>query len=70
MELEFDAREGRYPPWWHHVIVLVHHWTGGAQAFLDGKRIADPVARSGVLRVTIEDPKKASRLSLKATSAR
>jgi len=70
MDLEFDAREGRYPPWWHQVIVRVHHWTGGAQAFLDGKRIADPVARSGVLRVTIDDPKEASRLSLKATSGR
>jgi hypothetical protein len=49
-------------------MVRVHHWTGGAQAFLDGNRIADPVARSGVLRVTIEDPKEASQLSLKATA--
>jgi alpha-glucosidase len=70
MDLEFDAREGRYPPWWHQVVVRVHHWSGAAQAFLDGKRIADPVTRSGTLRVTIDDPRDASRLSLKATSGR
>src|SRR3984893_12026513 len=70
MDLDFDAREGRVQPWWHQVAVRLHHWRGGAQAFLDGKRIADPVTRAGVLRVTIDDPSGQSRLSLKASSAR
>jgi len=50
--------------------VRVHHWRGGAQAFLDGKRIADPVTRAGVLLVTIDAPSGRSRLSLKANSVR
>jgi len=66
IDIDFDAREGRFQPWWHQVAVRVHHWRGGAQAFLDGKRIADPVTRSGLLRVTIDDPTGQSRLSLKA----
>jgi alpha-glucosidase len=70
MDLEFDAREGGYQPWWHQVNVRVHHWTGGAEAFFDGKAIADPVTRSGTLSVTIDDPRGASRLSLHAASAR
>jgi alpha-glucosidase len=71
MDLDFDAREGRFQPWWHQVAVRVHHWTrGGAHAFLGGKRIADPVTQEGVLRVTIADPSGKSRLSIKATSGR
>jgi alpha-glucosidase len=65
IDLDFDAREGQFQPWWHQVAVRVHHWRGGAQAFLDGQRIADPVTRGGVLRVTIDDPSGQSRLSLK-----
>jgi alpha-glucosidase len=65
IDLDFDAREGRFQPWWRQVEVRVHHWSGGAQAFLGGKRIADPVTRAGVLRVTLDDPSGESRLSLK-----
>jgi alpha-glucosidase len=65
VDLDFDVREGQFLPWWHQVAVLVHHWRGGAQAFLDGKRIADPVTRAGVLRVTLGDPSRESQLSLK-----
>jgi alpha-glucosidase len=68
IELEFDAPEGRFQPWWHQIIVRVHHSSGGTQAFLDGLRIADPVVRSGALLVTIDAPKGESRLSLRATS--
>jgi alpha-glucosidase len=70
MDLDFDARQGRFQPWWHQLAVRVHDWKGGAQAFLDGKRIADPVTRAGVLLVTIDAPSGRSRLSLKANSAR
>jgi alpha-glucosidase len=70
VDLEFDAPEGRFQPWWRQVLVRVHHWKGGAQALLDGERIADPVVRSGVLLVTIDAPRGESRLSLKATPGR
>jgi alpha-glucosidase len=66
IDIDFDAREGRFHPWWHQVTVRVHHWAGGAQAFLDRKRIADPQVRDGVLNVTLDDPSGKSRLSLKA----
>jgi alpha-glucosidase len=64
----FDTREGRFQPWWHQVAVRVHHGKGGAQAFLDSKRIADPVTGEGALHVTIDDPSGESRVSLKTRS--
>jgi alpha-glucosidase len=70
IDIDFDAREGRFQPWWHQVTVRVHHWSGGAQAFLDHKHIADPVVRDGVLSVTVDDPRGRSRLSLKVRPGR
>jgi alpha-glucosidase len=70
LDLDFDVREGQFQPWWHQVEVRVHHWRGRAQAFFDGKRIADPVTQAGVLQVTIDDPSGQPRLSLKARSGR
>jgi alpha-glucosidase len=64
IDIDFDAREGRFQPWWRQVTVRVHHWTGGAGASLDRKRIADPIVRDGVLSVTLDDPWAKSRLSL------
>jgi alpha-glucosidase len=66
IDIEFEARAGQYRPWWHQVLVRVHHWTRGAQAFLDGKRIADPLVQEGVLSVTLGDPGGKARLSLKS----
>jgi alpha-glucosidase len=65
IDIDFDAREGRFQPRWRQVTVRVHHWAGGAQAFLDGKRVADIAVRDGVLSVTLDDPRGQSRLSLK-----
>jgi alpha-glucosidase len=70
IDIDFDAREGRFQPWWRQVTVRVHHWTGGAEAFLAGKRIADPKVRDGVLSMSLDDPKAKSRLSLKAKPER
>jgi alpha-glucosidase len=66
IDIDFDAREGRFQPWWHQVTIRVHHWAGGAEAALDRKHIADPQVRDGVLSVTLDDPRGRSRLSLKA----
>jgi alpha-glucosidase len=65
IDIDFKAREGQFRPWWRQVIVRVHHWAGGAQAFLQGKRIVDPVVSHGVLSVSFDDPGGESRLSLK-----
>jgi alpha-glucosidase len=70
IDIDFDARDGRFQPWWHQVTVRVHHWAGGAQAFLEGKRIADPAVRNGVLSLTVRDQGGKSRLSLKAKPGR
>lgn len=72
VELEFDAPQGRFQPWWRQVLVRVHHWsrTGGAQARLDGVLVANPVIKSGVLLVTIDAPRGQSRLSLKTVPGR
>jgi alpha-glucosidase len=70
IDIDFDAREGRYPAWWHQVTLRVHHWTHDAQAFLNGKRVADPLVRDGVLSVTLADPAAKTRLALKAKLAR
>jgi alpha-glucosidase len=70
IDIDFDAREGKFQPWWRQMTVRVHHWAGGAQAYLDRKHIADPVVRDGVLSVTLDDQRGKSRLSLKAGSGR
>jgi alpha-glucosidase len=70
IDIDFDAREGRFQPWWHQVTIRVHHWAGGAQALLNGKHLADPVVSDGVLSVTLDDPRDNSRLSLTAKPGR
>jgi transmembrane sensor len=64
------SRDQALRPGHRHVPRHPDHWSGGAQAFLDGKRIADPVTRAGVLSVTIDYPSGESRLSLKVRSGR
>jgi alpha-glucosidase len=70
IDVDFDASEGLFRPWWRQMTVRVHQWAGGAQAFLDRRRIADPALREGVLSVTLDNPSGKSRLSLKATAPR
>jgi len=70
MDIDFDPREGQYQPWWRQVTVRVHHWPGDTQATLDGKRVLDLAARDGLLNVTIGDPSRKSRLSLRSKPGR
>jgi alpha-glucosidase len=70
VDIDFDPREGEYQPWWHQVTVRVHHWQGDAQASLDGKRQSNPVVRDGVLSLTVDAPRRKSRLALRAASAK
>ena len=64
IDIDFGSREGGYQPWWHQVTVRVHHWTRGAQALLNGKRVTDPVEKGGMLSVTVADTRGKSRLSI------
>jgi len=64
IDIYFDARTGRFQPWWHQLTVRIQHWSGAAQAFLNGKHIADPTVRDGVLSLTLDDQRGKSRLSL------
>jgi alpha-glucosidase len=66
MDIDFDRREGGYQPWWHQVAVRVHRWPSDARATLDGKRVQDVAARNGLLIVTIGDPMRKSRLSIRS----
>ena len=66
IDIDFGPRDGGYQPWWHQVTVRVHHWTRESQALLDGKRVADPVVRDGVLSVTVADTRGKSQLSIRA----
>jgi alpha-glucosidase len=74
MMVEFDAREGRFQPWWREIDVHVHGWTGPARADLDGKPLGDraltltgsPQGQTGtLLQVRIEDQRGPARLSLR-----
>ena len=70
MDIDFEPREGLYQPWWRQVTLRVHHWTHDARVALDGKHIQDLAPRDAVLNVTIDDPSRKSRLSLRSKSAR
>jgi alpha-glucosidase len=65
VEVQFDAREGQFKPWWHQVAVRIHDWHGPAVAQLDGKQLPNPaLPKSGVVEVTLADPLTAATLSL------
>ncbi|HTD75362.1 MAG TPA: TIM-barrel domain-containing protein [Steroidobacteraceae bacterium] len=70
IDIDFDPREGGYQPWWQQVTVRVHHWTSGARVTLDGKQVQDLARRDGLLSVTIADPSRKSRLSLRTKPGR
>jgi alpha-glucosidase len=65
MEVVFEPREGQYKPWWHQVTVRIHHRPGNTRATLDGRPVTEIASHDDVLSVTIDDPKKKSRLSLR-----
>ena len=57
LHITFAKREGRYRPWWKHVVVQVHGWQGLGTVTTQGHVVASAVdAPSQVLRFTIADP--------------
>ena len=59
LRIDFDAREGRYAPWWHDIAVVVHAQQGAAPV---GYGSAHPAvtydAAAKTLRFTIPDAPK------------
>jgi alpha-glucosidase len=65
MVIEFDARDGRFPPWWREIDVRVHGWSGPARADLDGKPLGDrALTQPGTLQIRIDDQRGPARLSI------
>jgi alpha-glucosidase len=70
VDLQFDARKGRFKPWWHQFSVRVHDWRGPAIARLNGEPLAAPtVAKSGVVQLTLADIETAATVSFTHRSA-
>jgi alpha-glucosidase len=70
VEVQFEAREGQFQPWWHQIAVRIHDWHGAAVARLDGKLLAAPaLTKSGVVEVTLAEPLNSATLSLAHRSA-
>jgi alpha-glucosidase len=70
VDVQFEAREGQYKPWWHQLALHIHDWHGAAVARLDGKLLPDlAVLKSGVLEVTLVEPLNSATLSISNRSA-
>jgi alpha-glucosidase len=70
LDLQFEAREGEFKPWWHQLEVRIHDWHGTAVASLNGKPLPDPaVTNSGVAQFTIPDVSNSTMISLSHASA-
>lgn len=64
--IEFEAREGRFVPWWKRIDVTVHGWQGGARVEhggLDIAKVADAATRT--LRFAIDDQRDAARILIR-----
>jgi len=70
VEVQFEARQGQFKPWWHQLAVRIHDWHGAAAARLDGKLLPDlAVTESGVVEITLADTFNSATLSLTHRSA-
>ena len=61
LRLRFDAREGRYKPWWREVAVTVHGWSGAARVSRRGREV-DARTADGALTFTLPDPSRGEEI--------
>jgi alpha-glucosidase len=63
ISIDFEAREGRYAPWWSAIAVTVHGWDGAAKV-RQGRRVfaARPGAQGHSLAFVLPDQQRASRI--------
>jgi alpha-glucosidase len=54
--IAFDARKGSYPAWWKTIAIVLHGWSGAAEATASGRAVASSVDdAAGTVTVTIAD---------------
>ncbi len=64
LSLSFDARDGRFTPWWQTIAVTVHGWTGGAVVTGQGTIAASASPLSHSLRFVLPDQRHAARITI------
>jgi alpha-glucosidase len=65
IEIQFDAREGQFQPWWSRIEVRVHEIRGRARAELNGRPLQSAqTSKSRTLTVLIDDQRGPARLSI------
>lgn len=61
VDVEFEARQGDFRPWWHELKLRIHGWHGVAVARLARKPLPAPdVTEPGVVQLTLADTSKAA----------
>jgi alpha-glucosidase len=64
-EIQFEAREGRFQPWWSRIEVRVHEIRGRARAVFNGRLLPGVLTpKSRTLTVLIDDQPSPARLSI------
>jgi alpha-glucosidase len=70
VDIQFEAREGQFKPWWRQIAVRIHDWRGAAVAQVDGKPLPDPsVTKLGVLELAIADILDSATISVSHRTA-
>jgi alpha-glucosidase len=65
IEIQFEAREGQFQPWWSRIEVRVHEMRGRARAQLNGRPLQSvQTSTSRMLTVLIDDQRGPARLSI------
>ncbi|MDB5675692.1 MAG: alpha-glucosidase [Sphingomonas bacterium] len=62
LALSFDARDGRFAPWWRSIAVTVHGWTGDAAVTGQGAIAAN--ASPHGLHFVLPDQRRAARITI------
>jgi alpha-glucosidase len=66
LEVEFEAREGQYGPWWPAIELNVHSWQGPASASLAGQSLAVQVdSDTHVLSLLVPDQNGAAQITVR-----
>jgi len=65
LTIAFDAREGRYTPWWKTIAVTVHGWQGAGRVVTAGRAVpTEADAKAGTLRFTIADQARGGTVTI------
>ncbi|AXJ94192.1 MULTISPECIES: TIM-barrel domain-containing protein [unclassified Sphingomonas] len=62
LRIAFDARQGRFRPWWSRIAIVVHGWQGAATVSGLGVSAAQLDTATGTIRFDLPDRAKAGEL--------